>query len=213
MMKFSLKDILFIVVLATMAFFLFDGCQAQRALEAQSIDIANYEDSVSYYKTKSGQLVVVNKALEINSISQIKGLEEELADLKVKKAKVAIKYTSSVEIKEIEIPIEIPCEDFSLPIELDSTYYSIKGLLTNKALKIDAVYIPNEQTIVVADKRDKWYKKRVYSVVVKNSNPYVRSLGLKAYTIEPEDKFYEKTWFLVATGFVAGVITYKKVVE
>ena len=209
-MKLNLKDILFIVVITAMAFFLFDGCEAKRVLEKQSVSIANYEDTVAYYKSESGKQVVINKALEINSIKQIKGLEEALADLKVKKAKVAIKYETSVEIKEVEVPIEIPCEDFSLPFELDSTYYKIKGLLTNETLKFNTISIPNEQLIVVANKRKKWYKKSEYSVVVTNSNPYVTSVGLQAYTIEPEKELYKKRWFWAVLGFAGGIYVTNK---
>lgn len=204
-MKFELKDIVFLAILVVMAFFLFDGCQAKKSLEEQNQAILNYEDSVSFYKTKSGALVASNTALKINSAKQVAGLEKKIKDLKLRKPKVIIEYRNSVEIDSVEVPIEIPCEDFELPFEIDSNYYDIKGVLTNKALKFNSISIPNEQTIAVANKKEKWYKSSVYSVVVKNSNPYIQSTGLQSYTIKPETKFYEKKWFWAAIGFAGGL--------
>jgi len=200
----TVKDIMFTITLGVMALFVFDGCEAKRNLEKQSISLANYTDSVSIYKSKSGNLVSINEALIVSNESQVRGLEEKLEDLKLKKAKVAIEYKTEIEIKEVEVPIDIPCKDFILPIIVDSTYYNIKGLLTNKALKLNTISIPNEQFIAIANKREKWWKKSVYSVVVTNSNPYVTSLGLKSYTIEPEKEFYKKRWFWTAIGFAGG---------
>ena len=91
------------------------------------------------------------------------GLEKELNDLKLKKPRTVIKVNTVAEIKEVEVLIDVPCEDFNLPFEVDSSYYHIKGLLTNKALKFNSVTIPNEQAIYVADLRKKWWKKKEYS--------------------------------------------------
>ena len=118
-MKITLKDISFLVILATMAFFLFDGCEAKKKLAEQSIDILNYEDSVTYYKSRTGDLIASNEAMVISNVEQVKGLEEKLEDLKLKKAKVVVEYVTSTEIKEVEVAIDIPCEDFELPFEVD----------------------------------------------------------------------------------------------
>jgi hypothetical protein len=205
-MKLGIKDIAFLVTLATMAFFLFDGCQAKKKYEKQTIAVANYIDSVSFYKSKSGNQIAVNEALIVSSESQISGLEEELDDLKLKKPRTVIKYKTRTEIEEIEVPIEIPCEDFKLAFEVDSTYYNIKGLLTNDALNFNNISLPNEQSIYVADKREKWWKAKQYSVVVTNSNPHIASIGLESYTIEPEKEVYKKRWFWAAVGFAGGFI-------
>lgn len=209
-MKITLKDISFLVILALMGFLLFDGCQAKNRYKRQAIESLNYTDSVSFYKSKSGDLIALNEALVVSSAEQVKGLEKELEDLKLKKPRTVIKYKTRTEIEEIEVPIEIPCEDFRLPFTVDSTYYNINGLLTKDALKFNSISIPNEQFIAVADKRDKWWKARKYSVVVKNSNPYVTSLGLQSYTIEPEKEFYKKRWFWTAIGFVGGTYVGKQ---
>jgi len=206
-MKLTLKDIIFLVILATLAFFLFDGCQAKKKYEKQSIKVLNYEDTLSFYKSKSGDLIASNEALIVSSAEQVKGLEKELKELRLKKPRTVIKYKSKTEIEEVEVPIEIPCEDFKLKFEVDSTYYNIKGLLTEDALKFESISIPNSQSIIVADKREKWWKNKTYSVIVTNSNPFVTSVGLKSYTIEPEKEFYKKRWFWAALGFAGGVIT------
>jgi hypothetical protein len=204
-MKVTLKDIVLGLTIAIMAFIIFDGCESRKKIVRQNIELLDQVDSVSFYKSKSDELIASNEALVITSVNQIEGLEKELNDLKLKKPRTVIKVNTVAEIKEVEVLIDVPCEDFNLPFEVDSSYYHIKGLLTNKALKFNSVTIPNEQAIYVADLRKKWWKKKEYSVVVTNTNPYIESVGLTSYTIEPDKEFYKKKWFWTVVGFVGGV--------
>ena len=210
-MKVDLKDILFIIVIIVMAFFLFDGCKAKKKLARQSIEIINYEDSVSYYKSKTGDLIGYNKALEVSSANQIKGLEKELTELKLKKPKVVIRYRNKIKIDSVKVPLEIPCEDFTREINVDSNYYKIVINLTNESLLFKSITIPNKQSIIVANKKEKWWKPSEYSVVVKNSNPNIESTGLQSYTIKPEKKLYEKKWFWITVGLTGGLYLGNKI--
>lgn len=203
-MKLNLKDILFAAIVGVLLLFLVDGCDAKRKLERQSLEILNYEDSVSFYKSKTGDLIAYNTALKVSSAEQIKGLEKELKELKLKEPEVVIRYKSKTMIDSIAIPIEIPCEDFTKEIDVDSAHYKIAINLTNESLLFKSILIPNEQSIFVAKKKERWWKASEYSVVVKNSNPYMQSLGLQSYTIKPNDKFYEKKWFWTALGAAGG---------
>lgn len=203
-MKITLKDILFIAILAVMAFFLLDGCEAKRALENETVSLASYKDSVHYYTSRNGELIATNKALVISNEEHVDGLKEELKNLKLKKAKVVVKYETVTQIQDVEIPIDIPCEDFSKEVYIDSTHYRMQLHLTRSQLKIRELSFPNNQTIAVAKKKEKWWKASEYSVVVKNSNPNVISVGLQSYTIEPEKEFYKKRWFWAAVGFLGG---------
>ncbi len=206
-MKVTIKDIILLVIIAVMAFFIFDGCQAKKRVLQQSESLASYTDSISFYKSKSDELIASNETLVITSASQVSGLKEELENLRLKKPRTVIKYKNRVEIKEVEVAIDIPCEDFSLPFVVDSTYYNIGGVITNNSLKFDSVVIPNKQSIYVAELKEKWYKSPSKSVVITNSNPLIESVGLESFIIKDEKKFYQKPAFLIGVGFAAGLVT------
>ena len=210
-MTIELKDIFFISAILVMAFFLFDSCKDKQSIANQNMEIVNYKDSVSYYKSKTGSLVSYNQALEASSASQIKGLERDLKDLRLKKPKVIVRYKNKIQVDSIQVPLQIPCEEFSKNITVDSAHYKITMSLTDKALLFKSITIPNKQSIIVADKKEKWWKDSKYSVVVKNSNPYMRSVGLEAYTIEPEKKFYETRWFWITVGITSGLYLGNKI--
>ena len=209
-MTLKIKDISFIVTVAVMAFFLFDGCQSRKKIVKQNKELIEYTDSTSYYKSRSGELMASNEALVITSANQVKGLEAKLKELRLKKPRTITQVSTVTEIKEVAVSVEIPCEDFEKNITIDSTNYTVDIRLTQDDLTLKSILIPNVQDIYVADLREKWWKKKELSVVVTNSNPIVKSVGITSYTIEPEKKFYRKRWFWASVGFAAGVfVTYK----
>ena len=101
-MRVTIKDIILLVIIAVMAFFIFDGCQAKKRVLQQSESLASYTDSISFYKSKSDELIASNETLVITSASQVSGLKEELENLRLKKPRTVIKYKNRVEIKEVE---------------------------------------------------------------------------------------------------------------
>ena len=210
-MALKIKDILFVIIIVVMAFFIFDGCEANRRAVEQNTELLGYTDSISYYKSKSGELVASNKALVISSTEQVCGLKAKLKELRLKKPRTVIKYKTITEIKEVKIGIDIPCEDFERDITIDSAYYTIDVKLTQDNLFFKSIQVPNIQDIYVADLRTKWWKKKELSVVVTNSNPIVTSIGLTSYTIEPNKEFYKKRWFWFALGVTGGVILTNKI--
>lgn len=210
-MKIELKDIFFISAILVMAFFLFDSCMDKKRISNQNIEIVNYKDSVSYYKSKSGNLIAYNKALEVSTVDQIKGLERDLKDLKLKKPEVIVRYKNKIQVDSIEVQLQIPCEEFVKELTVDSPYYKIRMNLTDKSLLFKSITVPNKQSIIVADKKERWWKDSEYSVVVKNSNPYMESIGLETYTIKPEKKFYETRWFWITVGITSGLYLGNKI--
>ena len=203
-MNLNLKEVLLLAIIGMLVFFTLDGCNAKRTAKQQSITIAEYKDSVSFYKSESGELIAINTAIMVSSEKTIADLKKELNDLKLKNPEVVIKYRTNVRIDSILVSLDIPCEKFNKDYYIDSTNYKVCINLTDTSLLLRELVIPNNQTIAVGNVRQKWYKPTEYSVVVKNSNPHVESVGLKAYTIKPEKKIYEKNWVWLTIGVLGG---------
>ena len=203
-MNLNLKKVLLLAIIGMLVFFTLDGCNAKRTAKQQSITIAEYKDSVSFYKSESGELIAINTAIMVSSEKTIADLKKELEDLKLKNPEVVIKYRTNVRIDSILVSLDIPCEKFNKDYYIDSTNYKVCINLTDTSLLLRELVIPNNQTIAVGNVKQKWYKPTEYSVVVKNSNPHVESVGLKAYTIKPEKKIYEKNWVWLTLGVLGG---------
>ena len=208
-MKINFQSGVLLFAIGIIIFLLIDSCERKGQMYQQAVDIANYNDTIMSYKDKNGNMIDYNKALQVDletAYDNVSGLEKEMKDLKLKKPEVIIKYRSSVRIDSIEVQLDIPCKEFSKNFTIDSTYYLIRGTLTDKSLLFRDITIPNEQTFVVAKKRAKWYKSREYVIVTKNSNPYVMSDGLQSYTIKPTKKIYQKWYFHVGIGLLGGLV-------
>ena len=208
-MKLNYQSLVTLVAIGVALFFFMDSCEKKKQMYNQSVAISNYTDSVQTYKDKNGKLIDYNQSMQVNldvAYDNVAGLEDKIKRLKLKKPEVVIEYKNSVSIDSIDVPIEIPCESFSLTFRVDSPHYSINGLLTDKNLSFKNITVPNEQTFIVAKKRPKWYKRSEYIVALENSNPYVQSTGLQSYTIKPTQKFYQKWYFHVGVGVVGGLL-------
>lgn len=210
------KDIIYLSAIAVIVFMLMaDRCATRKGMYEQSVELSNYKDTAVFYHSKSGRLIASNKALKINRkalFDNNKELKKEVDDLRIKNPSVIIKTRTETRIDSILIPFEVqlPCDTFTRAINIDSTFYKIKGILTEKSLLFNTISIPNEQAFIIGDKRDKWYKPKEYTVAATNSNPYVITQGLQAYTFTDNKKFYEKTWFHLLAGAAGGVFLSQK---
>lgn len=211
------KDIIYISAIALITvMFMLDRCSTHKDMYEQSAELSSYEDTVKFYQANNGELIASNNAIKIDRdvlFDNNKELKKEVEILRIKKPEVIIKWRGGVRIDSIPVPFEVrlPCDTFTRIIKIDSTHYDINATLTDKALTFDGISFPNEQTIVIGDKRGKWYNPKEYTVAVKHSNPYVVTTGMQAYTITDKKKFYEKTWFKVAAGFAGGIIICKPI--
>lgn len=211
-MKFDLRTIVLLGVIALLCFLLFDTCSSKTQLEDQAIEYANYKDTVMTYKARNGDVIAYNKSLEINKGLMLKLNDSLSGALKNIKIKDPVSYTKIVTVTEIDT-VEVrftdtlPCSDFFRTFRIDSSHYKLDGNLTNKSLTINGIQIPNTQNIVVGTKKNGLFKKNEYIITVQNSNPYMQVTGLQNYTLTPKKRFYEKTWFVFSAGFVAGFVT------
>ncbi len=214
-MKIDIKTIVLLVVIAILIFFLIDTCVQKNVSEGEAEEYVNYKDTVFSYKAKNGQLVHYNKSLEITRdrmLSLNDSLKNSLKDLKLKKptsyTKIVTKYI--IDTVELKFTDTLPCEDFLKSFSIDSSHYSLSGILTKERLLINKIEMPNTQRIVVGTKKNGIFKRNEYVITVQNSNPYIDIIGIQNYNLKPKKKWFEKSWFQISVGFIAGGITYRQ---
>jgi hypothetical protein len=67
------------------------------------------------------------------------------------------------------------------------------------------LFIPNNQTIVVGEKRVGLFKKE-HRVEVTNSNPYLMTTNLGSYTITDKKKWWQHPLINFGIGLVGGYV-------
>lgn len=168
------------------------ACNAERHYSNSLIKLSNYKDTVKTYKSKQGEIVEYNDALE-TSIEGLRAIKDSLSD-----------YIDNIDIPEPEVIIQTRTETIidSIPVikfvtidgKFDTTfrinkpYYSITGNVNNQRLALDSITIPNKTTIVVGEREKKWWQKNEYIITSKNSNPYVNNTGMQSYTLKEKTK-------------------------
>ena len=170
-------------------------------------ELLNYSDSIKTYKAKNGALVEYNKAIQLLADTKFDEVEQLKKDLKLKSVDVLVKYKSVFKYDTINHVFyeQLPCDEFTDSLTVDSTHFRFDAVLSNKFLKLYNIEVPNEQRIVIGEKKNGLFKANEYSVLVTNSNPNIKGESLKAYTFKPSPKWYNSVGFKGAV-FVAGVI-------
>jgi hypothetical protein len=209
-----LLNVILVLALIVLGLFCIKSCNRNKTLIEEASLIMNYQDTVLFYKSKNGDLISYNKALEISSenLKVInKELYDELEDLKMRKPKVVTKIVTEVEIREIPVPYEVqlPCDSFNVPFSFNDTWVAIGGRSKHTGLFFDSIVLTNDMTIAVGEKDNGLFKRNEYIVAVKSDNPYFNTKSLKSYTFKPKEPFYNQWWFkasIFTTGFAAGVL-------
>ena len=205
--KFDIKDGIILLCFLAMLFFKLDSCSNKKELMKANNEILNYSDSIKTYKAKNGELIEFNKALVVNYDTQLEEIDKLKKDLGLKRVDVLVKYKSVFKYDTINHVFheQLPCDTFNEVVKIDSTYFKLNLSLSNKALTINSIDIPNEQNFVIGEKKNGLFKANEYSVLVTNSNPNIKGESLKAYNFKPSPKWYNSVGFKGAV-FVAGVI-------
>ena len=171
-------------------------------------------DNVRQYEDLKGEVVEYNDVMQ----AKFKDLElynaelkQEVKDMKIKNPEVIIRSTTDLRIDTVYVPFTdtLPCDDFVKNITVDSSWYDIDMTLTKDNLTINEITIPNEQTIVVGEKKNGIFKRNEYIVAVKNSNPHIETDTLETYTFKKDRKFFERPEVGIGIGLVTGVILTK----
>ena len=167
-------------------------------------------------------LTEAHKAFEINK-TQLQVLEND--NKKLKKLVDEYKEVESVTTVITETTIDTVFLSFDSPISvdssgsfrksisIDSTFYSFSCTFTEKAFTLNEIKIPNEQHIVIGDRKIRGIfgipKGKEYAIDIINSNPYVQTINIQTYKIVDEKKWYETRGFAIGAGIVAGFMLAK----
>jgi hypothetical protein len=75
---------------------------------------------------------------------------------------------------------------FDTTFQISDTYYNITGRVTNEALTLKSIMIPNTTTLVIGDRKEKWWKKKEYIATVTHSNPNISTEGIQSFTLKEQ---------------------------
>lgn len=208
------ERILYIAGVIVLVLFLVDSCNTNKQLANEAIGYSNYKDTVVFYKSRSGKLLASNDALQISESALLElndNLNQDLEDARIKNLNsfTRVRTQTRIDTLEIRLTDSIPCDSFEVRFVKLNQWYRLGGRINNTRLFIDSLTIPNEQKIIVGQKKNGFLKPKSFTVVVDNSNPYMIVTGLTNYTIDNKKPWYSKWYIKVAAGFALGYVATK----
>lgn len=162
------------------------------------------QDTIKYKENKIGGITASKKALEVTEKElrkQVYVKDERIAKLTKEFTTLKSVVKIEQEVKLVEVPIRytdtIPCI-FERKFNLREKWYSIDGVSNQKGITISNLTLPNEQFVIVGEKRDGIFKPKYLSVDVVNTNPNFHTVNITTQVIKVETPFYNKGWFRIA---------------
>lgn len=205
-MIFTLTErVLSVVVLVLLVLLGFRECSNQKKTDGLVSDLTKYKSEASHYSDKYGEAIASNKALSIQTQSQMKALLASNDTLtawisKFKDIKFGGIIKETVTIKEVPVPFEtkIPCDFKPFTANKITKDYLFYSTIANTGLTIDSLKIPNEARIIVGEKKLGFLKMRSeLTMEVKNSNKLMSVSDITGFTYKPKQKRF-------GLGFSAG---------
>lgn len=180
-----------------------------------------YEQAKEYIESLNDSLihlkngVVSQTANEVNA-DLFKTIVKENADLKnalsdanvkIKNAKTITRVITNTEVSEpiiIRLTDTIPCPEFKpVDFKAENSDYSIVGSVNNTSVRLSKVSFPDSLYVITAYKK-RVFKSNEYNVLIKHSNPLIKTVGAMNLTVEDKKRFWERGWFKIGVGFAAG---------
>lgn len=104
----------------------------------------------------------------------------------------------------IPFAVAIPCDFETVSFSKLDSNYSIYGSVDKNQLKIDSLQIPNEQTIVLGEKKKHLFKPSEFELHVVNSNSLIKTNKIQSLVIKSPKKWYERPIVQFTVGMIAG---------
>ncbi len=215
------RELIYISMIVALLIILTRSCerqQQQKGWQDQN-DMAR-KDSITYRENDRGEQVAETASYQGES-KQLKALIEENEQLheaiqKFKSIETAVQVVTETKIVHDTIALfstpissdewpSTPLPSTPLPstplreqerrFEKQTDNYSIAGSVDSNTLVIDELIIPNEQSIVVGEKKLGPFK-REYRVEVTNSNELIQVVGLESYDFD----IHNKRWAVSVVG-------------
>lgn len=162
----------FIIII--LLFLLLNTCQ--RSQDKSDINDSNIEyinDSIKYYKDSLTAYKSVANDLRIlqDSTKQLNNLLN-----KFKSVETAGNIITKTKIDTVYIPYS----DTLLNFRTKTKHYTIAGQSLPKKVRIDNIEIPNITSFAMGEVKTSFLKKE-YRIEVRNSNPYIKTIGIDSY--------------------------------
>jgi len=184
---------------------LLDTLQVNELIKAQ--EALKEADSLMMLKDsviENQRNIITSKVIQAGSVKKVNGkLIKQIAKLKheIKAKKIEIKYVDKIVIKEIDksqymkIPQKFRKED---------KYISLTGEINKNGVTLNNPQVKLNETLVLAEKRDKWYKKKYVEATLFTDNPYDNIKQTQVYKYSPKSKWYQSD--LTKYGIGAAVV-------
>lgn len=197
----NIKPIYLYILIAVLIFLLFRQCDKNTELrQSDNSEKEFLNDSISYYKNKLGREVAEKVALkgnnstleillskQIDSTGQLKRLVKEFRNVDA-----AGNITQEVRIDTVKVPYlegGPTLGNLEYKFGTNTQYYSIFGRTTQEGITIDSLSLPNTLSFAIGKKKTGFFKSE-YRIEAVNSNPYISTIGLDAYTFSvPKKRF------------------------
>lgn len=91
--------------------------------------------------------------------------------------------------------------------ELNDQWYSLSGSVEKNGLNVKSLSVINKDEYNLGYKKKKLkdlFKDDILTLEVIHENPYTSTTALKNIELKPTKKWYQKTGFKIASGFIAG---------
>lgn len=208
--------------LILLLFFLIRGCQKNNELIELRNRLSNYKDTVLTYKAKNGELVDYNIALKADRKELLAMMDdtikEYLKNLRIPKPDAIIVASERWYIDSIPaVGLNIKGCEFDTTFSIIDRWYEIKGRVTEDILSIQSIMLPNKNTFIIGDRKEKWWKKSEYIITASNTNPHIQTEGIQSFVFnDPKTKLsvgpsigygicYNPGTNNITNGFILGI--------
>lgn len=218
-MKISKLHIIYISIIVFLILIWFNQVSSlnrQHTIDTTNITLLNQK--IDTFRNRIGELVYQQEVLETTSKETIKSLTDSL-HLKLNNPSFVIHTSTSTKIDSIFIPFNdtildsipnyIICDScISVPksFTLNNKWFNITGSVVKKGINIHNILIPDEEYLVISDKKYGFLNlkhKKVVTILHKNPNIVVNKQQSLEYK-ETKNKWISP----VIAGLLTGLITY-----
>jgi len=185
------------------------GCNAHNVDKTRIASLLEYKHIAKKYITKDSTVVNYNSSIAVTP-EDLKIIQDTLLDyienleIKIKNVESTTIITERLKIDTLEVPVYLTNCEFDTTVQITDPYYDMDITLTNQGLTFNTIEFSNTVGITLAEKREKWFKKKESIVTVTHSNPYMQVDGISTYTFSQQKKWYNKWWVHTLSGVIVG---------
>lgn len=171
------------------------SCNSNRKYNNEVQKVLSYQDTVKNYNAKDGTIVDYNNNLKTTLEAFMKATQDSmrilLENIRIPKPEVITIIKERFYVDSIpSISLNLPNCKFDTTFALREEFYEVTGRVTDKALSLQSIMIPNTVSVVIGNSKEKWWKQKEYIATVTHSNPYISTEGIQSFTIEePRSKW------------------------